>query len=90
MTLVLLMVELHEERQHFRIGLQHARGLQRLDAVLVDDRYLVLEEERIDTFVLVVRTNGDEEETESLHLLRFQRLKQMIPSEGEELTAALA
>ena len=83
MQLMHLMVKLREVRDVLRVGLQDIRRLQTLDAVLVDIGQLVLEEERIDPFILVVGTNGDEQEAEGVHLLGLERLKQMIPSERQ-------
>ena len=84
-----LMVELGKVRNILRIGLQDVRRLEDLDAVLVDDRYLILEEESVDAFILVVRTDGDEQEAEGFHLLCFERLEEMVPSEGEEFAITL-
>ena len=85
-----LMVELGKVRNILGVGLQDICRLQDLDAVLVDDRYLVLEEERVDALILVVRPDGDEQEAEGLHLLCFERPKEMEPTEGEEFAITLA
>ena len=55
---MLLMVELREVRLILRVRFQDARRFQALDAVLVDIRNLILEEQRIDALVLIIRTNG--------------------------------
>ena len=55
---MLLMVELREVRLVLRVRFQDARRFQALDAVLVDIRNLILEEQRIDALVLIIRTNG--------------------------------
>ena len=77
-----LMVELGKVRNILRIGLQDVRRLEDLDAVLVDDRYLILEEERVNALVLIIRSHGNKQEAEGVHLSGFQRPKQMVPSEG--------
>ena len=83
MLFVNLMVKLREVSDILRIRLQYIRRLQTLDAVLIDIRNLVLEEERIDTLVLIVRANGDQQETERIHLFGLQRLEQVIPTERQ-------
>ena len=55
---MLLMVELREVRLILRVRFQDARRFQALDAVLVDIRNLILEEQRINALVLIIRTNG--------------------------------
>ena len=85
-----LMVELGEVRDILGVGLQDICRLQDLDAVLVDNRYLVLEEEGIDALILIVRPDGDEQEAEGLHLLCFERPEEMEPTEGEEFAITLA
>ena len=44
----------------FRICFQDGCSVERLHAVFIEVRYLVCEEETIDTFVLIVRSNCDE------------------------------
>ena len=85
-----LMVELGKVRNILGVGLQDICRLQDLNAVLVDDRYLVLEEERVDALILIVRPDGDEQEAEGLHLLCFERPEEMEPTEGEEFAITLA
>ena len=82
------MVKLGKVSNILGVRFQDIGGLQNLDTVLVDNRYLVLEEERVDAFVLVVRANSDQQETEGVHLLRLERTEEMEPSEGEQLTSA--
>ena len=90
MPFVDLMVELREVGYVLRVRLQDVRRLQPLDAVLVDVWYLVLEEERVDALVLVVRPDGYQQETECIHLFGLECLQQMIPSEGQQLATAFA
>ena len=78
-----LMVELCKVRNILGVGLEDVCRLEDLDAVPVDDRYLVLEEEGVDAFVLVVRPYSNEQEAEGFHLLRLEGFEEMIPSEGE-------
>ena len=87
---MLLMVELREVRLVLRVRFQNARRFQALDAVLVDIRNLILEEQRIDALVLIIRTNGYQEEIERIHFLGFQRTEDIVPTEGEQSAAAFA
>ena len=50
-----LVVELRKIGNVLRVRLQYIRCLQTLDAVLVDVRDLVLEEQGVDAFVLIIR-----------------------------------
>ena len=90
MALVYLMVKLREVGDVLGVGLQDIGGLEDFDAVLVDIGYLVLEEKRHDAFVLVVGTNSDQEEAEGFHMLRLERLEQIEPPEGQEVSATFA
>ena len=78
-----LMVELCKVRNILGVGLEDVCRLEDLDAVPVDDRYLVLEEEGINTHILVVRPYSNEQEAEGFHLLRLEGFEEMVPSEGE-------
>ena len=89
MTLVYLMVKLRKVSYILRVRFQYIGCLQSSDTILVDIGYLVLKEERVDTLVLVVGSDGDEQKTEGFHLLCFECFEQIIPSEGEQFTAAL-
>ncbi len=81
------MVELGEVRDILGVSFQDRSSLHALNLVLLDIRNPVLEEKRIDTFVLIVRTNGDKEHIEGINLLGFESLENMVPTEGEEFAA---
>lgn len=76
------MVELRKVRNILGVGFQNISRFQYFDTVFVDDRYLILEEERVNALVLIIRSHGYKQETEGVHLSGFQRPKQIIPSEG--------
>ena len=82
-ALVDLMVELREEIDNLLVILQHVRSLQFADTVSVDDRYLILQKQGINTHILVVRPYSNEQEAEGFHLLRLEGFEEMVPSEGE-------
>ena len=74
MTFMYFMVELGEVRYVFCIRFKYVGRLQALDAVLVDIRNLVLEEEGVDALILIVRSNGNEQQVKRFHLFRLERL----------------
>lgn len=76
------MVELRKVRNILGVGFQNISRFQYFDTVFVDDRYLILEEERVNALVLIIRSHGNKQEAEGVHLSGFQRPKQMVPSEG--------
>ena len=78
-----LMIKLRKVSNILRIGFQDSSGLQAFNLVFIDIWYLVLEEERIDTFILVVWSHCDKQEIECIHLLSFECFKHMIPTKWE-------
>ena len=76
------MVELRKVRNILGVGFQNISRFQYFDTVFVNDRYLILEEERVNALVLIIRSHGNKQEAEGVHLSGFQRPKQMVPSEG--------
>jgi len=85
-----LMVKLREVRNILGIGFQDIGRFEDFDAVFVDIRNLILEEEGINAFVLVIRSYGNQQETERVHLLRLECAQQVEPAKREEFTIAFA
>ena len=71
-TFVVLMLQHLELLLVLGVGLQDGGGVHMLNAVLVKVGYLVREEQTVDALVLIIRTNGNEQQVEVLHFLSLE------------------
>ena len=63
------LVEVLEVRLILGVGLEYRRSLHALDAVLLEIRQHIREEQRIHALILIVRPYADEQQIEVFHLL---------------------
>ena len=86
---VLLGLEVGEVGLVLRVLFEDGGGFGVFDAVFLEIWDLVVEEEGVDAFVLIVGTHGYEQEIEGFHLLCFEGFEEFDPSEWEESAACL-
>ena len=83
------VVEDDEVRLALVVGFENCRGFDALDAVFREVRCHLVNNQRVNSPILIVWTYGNEEQIEIGHLLRLQCLEQVVPTEREESTSAL-
>ena len=86
---MLLGLEVGEVGLVLGVLFEDGGGFGVFDAVFLEIWDLVVEEEGIDAFILIVGTHGNEQEVEGFHLLGFKSSEEFDPSEWEEFASGL-
>ena len=77
------MVKDNEVRLTLIIGLEDSGSLHSLDAVFRKIRGHLVEQQGVNTLILIVWADSNQKQVEVGHLLRPQRLQQVIPAKWE-------
>lgn len=80
---MLFCFEIREVSLVFRVLFEYGSGFSVFDTIFLEIRYLVIEEESINSFVLIVGTYGDKQEVECLHLFCFECFEEFNPAKWE-------
>ena len=81
---MLYMLQILPLRLHLLVGFHLDVRLTPLEAIFLVDRYEVIEQEGIGTFLLIFRQNANEHQVKTLCFVELQGSHAMPPTEGPE------